>query len=186
MGVDVSEKMLEEANAAYNSDSHMEFRQRNCTKSEVYTSRDGTKGGFDLVFAGCLLKYATIPEEMLKMWETVFINMRPGARVLTFVPNPDIDSERGWGDNNSGLSLIPLEKLLFGWRSRCIVHTDPEFSFETCQFKAEVYEDFAKKAGMKDFRWIDAILPEDERKVNGFLDELERQGPIFKVIETWC
>ena len=185
VGVDISSEMIDAARTLHASDAHLEFHVGDCTKPELYSSRDGKGGNFDLVFAGYLLNYVATPEEMLKMWQTVCMNLRRGCRFLTLVPDPGIDMEKPWGDNNSGLSLTPLGRVPFGWHGRCNVHVDPPFGFETYVLGAEVYERCAKEAGMRDLRWIDAVLPEDERRNNGFWDELLRQKPIFKVIESW-
>ena len=81
MGVDISAKMIELA------------KQQESQKQEdiEYIVGDvmelGKIGSFDLVVASYLLNYARTKEELLKMCQTVYTNLKPGGRFLTINNN---------------------------------------------------------------------------------------------------
>ena len=92
VGVDISEKMIELARK----------REENKQLGIQYIISDvmtlGKIGDFDLVVASYLLNYAQTRDQLLKMCQTIFVNLKPGGRAAVVMPD-NVLFEAGSGGN---------------------------------------------------------------------------------------
>jgi 2-polyprenyl-3-methyl-5-hydroxy-6-metoxy-1,4-benzoquinol methylase len=82
VGVDISQKMIELAR----EEETRKFQNIEYILGDVLEL--GEIGSFDLVVASYLLNYARSPEELLKMCESIFANLKPGGRFVNIKNNP--------------------------------------------------------------------------------------------------
>ncbi|MEN8214813.1 MAG: methyltransferase domain-containing protein [Pseudomonadota bacterium] len=148
VGVDISEKMIELA------------RQQEAREplGIEYLVRDvlelGEIGHFDLVVAAYLLNYSQTKEQLLKMCQNIYVNLKTGGRFLTINGNLDMPPEiypkwqkYGFTKSISG----PLEEgtpitLTFTAEGK-------QFSFDNYYLSKATYEWALQKAGFKEVYW---------------------------------
>jgi len=76
----------------------------------------------------------------------------------------------------------PVSLQSLGIKAKVIVGGGQGFNFDVYQFRRDVYERCARKAGLE-IKWKDVVLPDDERRRTGFWnDYLER--PTFAMLEA--
>lgn len=155
---------------------------------------------FDIIFAGWFLNYAGTEKELENMFAIIRSNLatRGGGRfvgITTDVTDPRVHLPK---HDFYGLDVDVLDaeyrdpSHAGAWAEGGAPEPEPlgikakvtfrgaGISFECFQFRREVYERCAARAGMK-IRWGELALPEDGRREEGFWERwLER--PTFSVV----
>ncbi|KAF2274378.1 S-adenosyl-L-methionine-dependent methyltransferase [Westerdykella ornata] len=187
---DISPAMIAAAQSSYPAETYpnIRFAVADCSKPLPLDQPDGEANeNFDIIFAGWFLNYAGTEEELEGMFRVIRSNLAEGGRfggITTDVsdarmhlPKHDfygIDVEVLNPEYRAPSSPLPSTS------STRVTFRDAGISFECFQFKKEVYERCAARAGMK-LTWAELVLPEDERKEDGFWERwLER--PTFSVV----
>lgn len=145
---------------------------------------------FDIVFAGWFLNYAGTETELTNMFRVIEQNLSPIGKfvgVTTNAHDPKLEEPK---IDFYGLDILvtdpayvsPDTGVEVGIKAKVVVKGELPFSFEVFQFRAEVYERCAEKAGLK-LRWCELVLPEDERAGGGYWREFVER-PTFEVIEA--
>ncbi|KAH7406483.1 S-adenosyl-L-methionine-dependent methyltransferase [Phaeosphaeria sp. MPI-PUGE-AT-0046c] len=185
VGYDISSSMISGAQSTYTS-PNLTFSVRDCS----IPSKMQHANPFDIVFAGWFLNYAGTEAELVNMFRVIEQNLAPDGRfvgVTTNAHDPQVEQSKM---DFYGLDILVVEPkyvapdtgVEVGIKAKVAVKGDVPFSFEVFQFRAEVYERCAEKAGLK-IRWCDLVVPEDERVGQGYWREfIER--PAFDVIEA--
>jgi hypothetical protein len=178
--------MISAARAAH-PDPSITFSVRDCSvpSAMMHTTP------FDVVFAGWFLNYAGTEGELTNMFRVIEQNLsRDGGRFVglttnahdPFLQEPKIDFY--------GLDILVLDQKYVapdtgrevGIKARVVVKGDQAFSFDVFQFRAHVYESCAKAVGLK-LRWCDLVLPDDERREQGYWKGFVER-PTFDVLEA--
>jgi len=181
--------MISNALATYPPSKHptLHFAVADCSKPE---NLPPPFPAYDLIFAGWFFNYAASETQLENMFRVIEQNLAIDGRfvgITTNVRDPWVEEDKR---NFYGLEIYVLEKeyvapdtgLEVGIRAKVSVGGEGGFSFEVYQFRGEVYERCAKRAGLE-IRWGEVIVPDDERKTTGFWDQwLER--PTFSVLEA--
>lgn len=171
VGIDISESMVNAARESL-SDHHaskVAFHVGDCSKPSVI---DG--GPFDVAIAGWFLNYAPDFDALTNMWRVIHDNLKPGGRFIGTTVNTHCPMFEPI-DDAYGMEVWAVEEVGEGWQRgwKCHIqaNVEPEpFSFENYHFMHDFYERAAAEAGMIDLKWHPTVLPDDERKDNGFWD----------------
>lgn len=187
-GYDISSTMVEAARKSYPSASHpsLKFEVADCSAPENLPVEEP----FDVVFAGWFLNYAGTERELTSMFRVIATNLAKNGRfvgVTTNVTDPWVREDK---KDFYGIDVDVLEKEYVapdtgrqvGIKARVTVLSEPPFSFDVFQFRSEIYERCAEKAGLQ-ISWKDHVLPDDERRRTGYWDAWVRR-PTFSVIEA--
>ena len=145
---------------------------------------------FDIVFAGWFLNYAGTEIELINMFRVIEQNLAPDGRfvgVTTNVHDPKMTEPKM---DFYGLDILVLDPAYVapdtgvevGIKAKVVVKGETPFSFDVFQFRKEVYERCAEKAGLK-LRWCELVLPEDERIEQGYWERYVER-PTFAVLEA--
>ncbi|KAI7204041.1 hypothetical protein KC352_g18597 [Hortaea werneckii] len=121
-------------------------------------------GPFDLAFSVYFFNYAGTYEEMLGMWKNIYLNLKPGGRMVALTVNTFV----GWDvpfDDRYGISAVATAKTdEGGWKCHISAHTQPEkIEFDVFHYSYKFYERAAEEAGMRELTWRSHVLPEDGR-----------------------
>ncbi|MBR8839618.1 MAG: class I SAM-dependent methyltransferase [Stigonema ocellatum SAG 48.90 = DSM 106950] len=156
IGVDISEKMIELA------------RQQETKEplSIEYIVGDvlelGEIGSFNLVVASYLLNYSQTKEQLLKMCQNIFVNLKPGGRFVTINNNSEQPLESYLTCEKYGLIKSVDEPLQEGTPITYTISVDGKtFSFENYYLSASTYEWAFQSVGFKEFRWHKPMLSPD-------------------------
>jgi hypothetical protein len=145
---------------------------------------------FDIVFAGWFLNYAGTEGELINMFRVIEQNLNSGGRFVSVTTNVHDSRLKEPQMDFYGLDVLVLDSAYVapdtgeevGIKVRVVVKGDTPFNFDVFQFRKEVYERCAEKAGLK-LRWCDLVLPDDERMKEGYWERyMER--PTFTVVEA--
>ena len=162
LGVDISEHMIELA------------KQTEAKKplDIEYICRDacelGQIGHFDLVCATYLLYHAQTKEQLLKMCQTMFANLKEGGRFVSIDENFEQPLESYSINEKYGYTkrlkeeISPLPKKLQEGTSLIVSFTLPnqeKFSLEGHYFTRATYEWAFLTAGFKEVRWHPPMIP---------------------------
>lgn len=162
VGADISEEMIRLAEAQ---------EQHNPLGVE-YILGDvmalGSIGQFDLVVASYLLNYAETREQLLKMFQTIAVNLQPGGRFVGINNNPDqppesfpICEKYGFTKSISGPlkegSAITYEFSRSGQK----------FSFDNFYLSRNTHEWAARQAGLNSIQWHKIEVSPDGLKMFG-------------------
>jgi hypothetical protein len=145
---------------------------------------------FDLVFAGWFLNYAGTEKELVNMFRVIEQNLARNGRFVGVTTNahdprvhlPKIDFYGLDVEVLDPAYVAPDTGREVGIKARVALKGDMPFSFDVYQFRLEVYERCAKEAGLK-LRWCGLVLPEDERKGEGYWGKYVER-PTFDVLEA--
>ncbi|KAF9690594.1 hypothetical protein EKO04_011504 [Ascochyta lentis] len=150
-------------------------------------------GSYDLVFSAWFLNYAGSEQELTNMFRVVDAQMRKGGRFVALTTDVhDVDmsvSKLGF----YGLDVLVLEPryvapdtgVEVGIKARVKVgggQVAGGFEFDVFQFRREVYERCALRAGLR-IGWRGVVVPDDERRGTGYWDEWLRR-PTFAMLEA--
>ena len=173
VGVDISSGMIDSARDAAkalpeNIGPKLEFHAADCGKPFIAPGGGGWR--FDLVFAAWFLNYASTYEEMVQMFTNIYNNLTPGGRFVRLTSNTHCPMYEPF-DDRYGVIVEAVHEIKDGWKCRLEAYTEPEhIQFEMYHFLHGFYERAAVEAGLTPIRWHGYVLPDDERKDNGYWD----------------
>lgn len=155
VGVEISEKMIELAR----------LEQTRQPQNIEYIFGDvldlGKIGNFDLVVASYLLNYASSREQLLKMCQNIFANLKPGGRFVT-INNNDSQSPISYLTNSKygfiksiDLPLVEGTPIKYTFT---ISDSDQKFSFDNYYLSTATYEWAFQSAGFKEVSWHKPIV----------------------------
>jgi ubiquinone/menaquinone biosynthesis C-methylase UbiE len=161
VGVDISQKMIELAR----EEETRKFQNIEYILGDVLEL--GEIGSFDLVVASYLLNYARSPEELLKMCESIFVNLKPGGRFVTINNNP----------SQAPISYLKTEKygfiksidspLIEGTPIKYTFINNHKFTFDNYYLSIPTHEWAFQSVGFKEVRWQSPIVSPDGIKEFG-------------------
>lgn len=177
--------MISGAQATYTA-PNLTFSVRDCSIPEQMQHATA----FDIVFAGWFLNYAGTEAELTNMFRVIEQNLKLDGRfvgVTTNAHDPQMEQPKM---DFYGLDILVTEPkyvapdtgVEVGIKAKVVVKGDVPFSFEVFQFRAEVYERCAEKAGLR-LRWCELVLPKDERVEEGYWEGFVAR-PTFNVLEA--
>lgn len=177
--------MIAGAQATYPSPT-LTFSVRDCS----IPSQMHHPSPFDIVFAGWFLNYAGTETELTNMFRVIEQNLAPTGKFVGVTTNAHDPTVRESKMDFYGLDILVTEPeyvapdsgVEVGIKAKVVVKGEVPFSFDVFQFRAEVYERCAEKAGLK-LRWCELVLPEDERREGAYWREFVER-PTFEVIEA--
>jgi ubiquinone/menaquinone biosynthesis C-methylase UbiE len=115
----------------------------------------GQIGSFDLVVASYLLNYAQTKEQLLKMCQTIVINLKPGSRFVSINDRVQQPPEFYPSCKKYGYSKHISQPLQEG-TPITLTFTLPDgqsFSFDNYYLSQSTYEWAFRSAGFQAFRW---------------------------------
>ncbi|WP_407886261.1 class I SAM-dependent methyltransferase [Scytonema sp. NUACC26] len=155
IGVEISEKMIELA------------RQEEAREPQdiEYILGDVLEldkiGSFDLVVASFLLNYAQTREQLLKMCQSIFVNLRPGGRFVTInnndsqPPQSYLTTEKYGFIKSIDSPLIEGTPIQYIWT---VPGSDQKFRFNNYYLSTATYEWAFQSVGFKEVRWQKPIV----------------------------
>jgi hypothetical protein len=166
----------------------LDFSVRDCSVPSAMTHSTP----FDVIFASWFLNYAGTEHELTNMFRVIEQNLSrsAGSRFVGITTNVHDALMQVPKLGFYGLDVLVLDAAYVapdtgvevGVRARVVVHAETEFSFDCFQFRRDVYERCAVRAGLR-LEWKGLVLPDDERRGTGFWERfLER--PTFGVVEA--
>ena len=168
--------MIEGAQKTYPPSEYpdLHFAVADCSKPEHLPRHDEP---FDVVFAGWLLNYAASEAELVDMFRLIEAQLKTDGRFVGVTTNVDDPFVKEPKLNFYGLDIEVVEKEYVapdtgkevGIVAKLTAHTEPVVQFQCYQFRKEVYERCADRAGLV-LSWKEPVLPDDERKETGFWD----------------
>jgi hypothetical protein len=187
-GYDISSSMIDGAKAIYPSPAYpsMHFAVADCSKPGQLLH----DGKFDIIFAGWFLNYAGTETELTNMFRVIEQNLNETGRFVGITTNVHDHNMHLPKHDFYGLEIHVLDPayiapdtgLEVGIKAKVEVQGDTPFSFDVFQFRKEVYERCAERAKLL-LKWGELVLPDDDRKAQGFWDRyIER--PTFVVVEA--
>lgn len=155
IGVEISEKMIELARLE-------ETRQ---PQDIEYIPGDvlelGKIGSFDLVVASYLLNYASSREQLLKMCQNIFANLKLGGRFVTMNNNDSqppisyLTTEKYGFIKSIDSPLVEGTPIKYTFTSS---DSDQKFSFDNYYLSTATYEWAFQSLGFKEVRWHKPIV----------------------------
>lgn len=149
MGVDISENMIELARQEETREP-LGIEYIVCDVLEL-----GEIDKFDLVVATYLLHYAQTKEQLLKMCQSIYVNLKPGGHFVTINNNMELSpnfyskcEKYGQTQTCSG----PLDEGSPITQTFTTVDGQ-KVSFDNYYFSKATYEQAFKNVGFKDIRW---------------------------------
>lgn len=118
-------------------------------------------GEFDLVVPGFLLHYAETREELLRMCQDIYRNLKQGGRMIGINQNPDCPRNP---HRKYGSIVRPVkEPLLEGGIVRVTLWDNDEktASFTNTHWNKSTYEKLLKEAGFNNIEWINMQVSEE-------------------------
>ena len=160
VGVDISPKMIELARRE-EAKEPLGIEYIVCDVLEL-----GTIGSFNLVVASYLLNYAQTKEELLKMCQTIYANLKSGGRFVSINNNLEQSPESYAICEKYGFTKSISEPLQEGTPIALTFFVDGDkFSFDNYYLSQATYEWAFRTAGFKEIRWHKPIVsPEGIRK----------------------
>jgi toxoflavin synthase len=155
IGVEISEKMIELARQA----EAREPQNIEYILGDVFEL--GKIGSFDLVVASYLLNYAQTREQLLKMCQNIFANLKPGGRFVTInnndsqLPSSYLSTEKYGFIKTIDSALIEGTPIKYTYT---ISHGEQKFTFYNYYLGTDTYEWAFRSAGFKEIRWQKPIV----------------------------
>ena len=132
-------------------------------------------GSFDLVTAVYLLPYATMQDQLLGMFRSVYANLVAGGRFIAYTDNPEFTLSKPnctWG--RMALPYCAWSPRRTDTSGEAEFVTDPPFRVRWYQWHQAPYEWALQEAGFRDFAWYPSeVAPEAWRAMG------RRTGAIF-------
>ncbi|WP_353931854.1 class I SAM-dependent methyltransferase [Okeanomitos corallinicola TIOX110] len=153
VGVDISEKMIELA-------KQEEAKQKFDIQYIVADVMElGKIGDFDLVVASYLLNYAQTEEQLLKMCQTIFTNLKPGGRFVTLNNNLEQPISSYLTTEKYGFIKTISQPLEPGTAMTLTFTINGEkFSFDNYYLSRETYQRVFKSVGFTDVIWQNMVV----------------------------
>ncbi|MBD2409789.1 SAM-dependent methyltransferase [Nostoc calcicola FACHB-389] len=153
VGVEISQKMIELA------------RQEEAREPQniEYILADvlelGKIGSFDLVVASFLLNYAQTKEELLKMCQNIFANLKPGGRFVSMNNNASQPPTSYLATQKYGfIKTINLPLREGTPITYTISNNEQKFSFDNYYLSTETHEWAFQSVGFQQVRWQKPII----------------------------
>lgn len=179
--------MIDGALATYPPVSHptLHFAVADCSKPENLPST----APFDLVFAGWFLNYAGTEAELTSMFRVIAQNLASGGKFVGLTTNSHDPQMKEPKFDFYGLDVVVLEReyvapdtgVEVGIKAKVVPKVEHSFSFDVFQFRSEVYERCAEKAGLR-LEWREPVLPEEDKEREEGFWERWLQRPTFEVV----
>ncbi len=160
IGVDISEQMIKLA----------EQKEKHNPLGIKYLIYDVLKlpklGEFDIVVGSLLLHYSKTKEEIKKMCENIYKNLKPGGKFVALNNNPDnpISKHKEYDSIVTAKEPVkegyPLTITLF-------VNGEESCSFVNYYWKKQTYNEIFKKVGFKNIIWQKMVVSEEGLKKFG-------------------
>jgi ubiquinone/menaquinone biosynthesis C-methylase UbiE len=161
VGVDISQKMIELAR----EEETRKFQNIEYILGDVLEL--GEIGSFDLVVASYLLNYARSPEELLKMCESIFANLKPGGRFVTINSNPSQAPVSYLKTEKYGFIKSIDSPLIEGTPIKYTFINNHKFTFDNYYLSIPTHEWAFQSVGFKEVRWQSPIVSPDGIKEFG-------------------
>ncbi len=114
---------------------------------------------FDLVVASYLLNYAQTKEQLLKMCQSIFANLKPGDRFVSVNDNSEQLPESYLISEKYGFIKSISEPLREGTPITYTMSADGQkFRFDNYYLSKATYEWAFRSVGFKDIRWQKPIV----------------------------
>ncbi|KZM24934.1 uncharacterized protein EKO05_0002678 [Ascochyta rabiei] len=191
-GHDISPTMIASALTTYPPTQYptLHFSVQDCS---IPSSLPPPTHTYDLVFSAWLLNYAGSESELTNMFRVAERQMVQGARFVALTTNAHDPLMATPKRAFYGLDVLVLDpayvapdtREVVGIQARVQVGGGTErggFEFDVFQFRKEVYERCAGRAGLE-VAWREAVVPDDERKGVGYWDEWVTR-PTFAMLEA--
>ncbi|NJM71378.1 MAG: class I SAM-dependent methyltransferase [Scytonema sp. RU_4_4] len=155
IGVEISEKMIELARQEEAREPQdIEYILGDVLELDKIDS-------FDLVVASYLLNYAQTREQLLKMCQSIFVNLRPGGRFVTINNNDSQPPQSYLTTEKYGFIKSTDSPLIEGTpiQYTCTIPgSDQKFRFNNYYLSAATYEWAFQSVGFKEVRWQKPIV----------------------------
>lgn len=161
VGVDISQKIIELAR----EEETRKFQNIEYILGDVLEL--GEIGSFDLVVASYLLNYARSPEELLKMCESIFANLKPGGRFVTINNNPSQVPISYLKTEKYGFIKSIDSPLIEGTPIKYTFINNHKFTFDNYYLSIPTHEWAFQSVGFKEVRWQSPIVSPDGIKEFG-------------------
>jgi ubiquinone/menaquinone biosynthesis C-methylase UbiE len=148
VGVDISEAMLDLARSIEGeTELGIEYAVADASTLD-------SVGPFDLVVAVYMLHYAPTVEVLQGMCTSMARNMKPGARVVAFVMNPDVSTTRG-AYRQYGMTLRAPETRVEGGPVHFSLQIPnvPPVEITAFRWSRDTYAAALTEAGFVDLQW---------------------------------
>ncbi|MBD2450334.1 class I SAM-dependent methyltransferase [Nostoc sp. FACHB-152] len=155
VGVEISEKMIELAKQEETRQSQ-DIEYILCDVFEL-----GKIGSFDLVVASYLLNYAQTKEQLLKMCQNIFVNLKPGGRFVTINNNESQSPSSYLATEKYGFIKSIDSPLIEGTPIKytfTISASDNKFSFYNYYLSRATYEWAFRSVGFQEIRWQKPVV----------------------------
>lgn len=153
IGVEISEKMIELARQEETKEPQdIEYILVNVFEL-------GKIGSFDLVVASYLLNYAQTREQLLKMCQSIFANLKSGGRFVTINNNDSQPPSSYLTTEKYGFIKSIDSPLMEGTPIKYTISaSDQQFSFDNYYLSTATYEWAFRSVGFKEVRWQKPIV----------------------------
>jgi SAM-dependent methyltransferase len=188
-GYDISPTMISSALTTYPPSIHpnLHFDVLDCSLPTSLPLSE--KRSYDLVFSAWFLNYAGTERELTNMFAFIEAAMGEGGRFVGVTTDAH-DGDMALPKHDFyGLDIEVLEPQYVAPDTGEVVGVKAKvkvgkggFEFDCFQFKAEVYERCARRAGLE-VRWRNCVVPDDERRETGYWDEWLKR-PTFAMLEA--
>ncbi|BAY25951.1 type 11 methyltransferase [Calothrix sp. NIES-2100] len=155
VGVEISEKMIELARL----EEAREPQNIEYILGDVFEL--GKIGSFDLVVASYLLNYAQTKEQLLKMCQSIFANLKPGGRFVTINNNDSQPPTSYLSTEKYGFIKSIASPLKEGTPIKytfTISDSEQQLSFDNYYLGTATYEWAFQNVGFKAVRWQKPIV----------------------------
>lgn len=177
LGVDISESMIEQANAiSRQNNEDIEFRL-----ADVLTL--GVVGQFDRLIAVFLFNYSRSLSELERMVQVAADNLKPGGRLVAYTVNPEFQLAKE-DVAKYGLTILNEASYQEGIEHTAHFNVAPFTRFKyRCWSKAH-YETALEKAGFRSVRWQESIVNQHvlDAYPEGFWDNYRLNCPLISFI----
>ncbi len=123
---------------------------------------------FDLVVASFVLNYASTKEQLLKMCQTIYANLKPGSRFVTLNNNLELLPEFYHKNEKYGFAKSCARSLQEGTPLTITLifsSSSKKVSFDNYYLSKATYEWALRSVGFKDIRWHHPVVsPEGVQK----------------------
>ena len=188
-GYDISPTMISSALTTYPPSNHpsLHFGVLDCSLSSSLPASG--RGNYDLVFSAWFLNYAGTERELTNMFAFIEAAMVKGGRFVGLTTDAHDKDMSVPKHDFYGLDIEVLEPQYVAPDTGEVVGINAKvkggkggFEFDCYQFRADVYERCARRAGLE-VRWRDCVVPDDERRETGYWEEWLRR-PTFAMLEA--
>ncbi|KUI72194.1 Ribosomal protein L11 methyltransferase [Cytospora mali] len=176
LGVDISSGMVDAAKEMISQDARYADKVNFKVGDALCLGKVDGEEQFDIVIGAWLLNYASSLEEMTKMFESVSANLKNGGVYVGITPSPTEDVDivvKRWMDVQAeSPEIFPIRANYYerlpsglGWVSDISNTSGGEkVTFKSYRLKKSVYEEAARKGGLKgSLVWPEVSIPDEAR-----------------------